>query len=178
MSSQHLSPPNARHYPQELWFDIETLVSVAQPRSIALIGDIDARFLDNHMAQTKVLGQQCELHLLQLDDLDHFNARVDVAVVANVFEHIDKPTGARLISRLRDVLSAQFCISLPLAKKQDLGWQRNELFALGMQRVSSYQVAGQEFALFKYQLKDYKKTPDWLNADNWANPHMWGKYWW
>lgn len=32
--------------------------------------------------------------------------------------------------------------------------------------------------VFNYDIRDYKHTPDWLNARNWANPELWGKYRW
>jgi len=36
----------------------------------------------------------------------------------------------------------------------------------------------QVLSLFTYDLHDYKQVPDWLNARFWANPEMFGKYWW
>jgi hypothetical protein len=27
-------------------------------------------------------------------------------------------------------------------------------------------------------LREYKQVPDWLNAKFWANPQLFGKYWW
>jgi len=59
------------------------------------------------------------------------------------------------------------------------GWHLTDLFSFALSKVASYLQEDQtEIGLFKYNINDYKKTPDWLNADNWANPQMWGKYWW
>ena len=32
--------------------------------------------------------------------------------------------------------------------------------------------------LFGYDVGTYKTTPDWLNADHWANPELWNKHRW
>jgi hypothetical protein len=58
------------------------------------------------------------------------------------------------------------------------GWLLNDLFSFALKKVASYPCNGIEYGLFTYHIDDYKKTPDWLNADNWANPEMWGKYRW
>jgi len=52
------------------------------------------------------------------------------------------------------------------------------LFSFALKKVAIYEHNDKKFGLFKYNISDYKTTPDWLNADNWANPEMWGKYWW
>lgn len=169
---------SAAHYPDDAWFDIETLVNVAQPSSIALLGDFDAGFLDEFIAQTRLIGRPCQLQAFNRDSLDQFTNRVDVVIVADLIEHLDKTAATVLLGKLRDVLCNQFCVCLPLVSNDCSGWQRIDLFALGLQGVENYRYGEQHYGLFKYHLKDYKKTPDWLNSDNWANPTMWGKYWW
>jgi hypothetical protein len=102
-----------------------------------------------------------------------------VAIVVNLFEHLDKAKGMQVLSRLRDVLSPQYCICLPLSKTGDANkWQLTDLFSFALSKVASYTQDSVEYGLFKYNIDDYKKTPDWLNSNNWANPQMWGKYWW
>ncbi|MFP4252452.1 MAG: DUF6231 family protein [Guyparkeria sp.] len=32
--------------------------------------------------------------------------------------------------------------------------------------------------MYLFDIETYKRTPDWLNARNWANPELWGKYRW
>lgn len=164
-------------YPKEVWFDIETLVNVAQPHSIVTLGDFDTTFLSEFRAQKKVLGQPV-LHedlSLSAERILTSTAHYDLAIVANLIERIPKSEALRILSRLRDINSAQFCVCLTLQKDH---WHLTDLFALGLQRVSEYHQNGSRYALFKYNLSEYKKTPDWLNSDNWANPEMWGKYSW
>ena len=103
-----------------------------------------------------------------------------MAIAVNLFEHLEKTKGMQVLSRLRDVLSPQYCIALPTSQTiSSTSWHITDLFSFALSKVSSYKQSNQpEIGLFKYNINDYKKTPDWLNADNWANPQMWGKYWW
>jgi len=48
------------NYPSDIFFDIETLVNVAQPERILLLGNCDADFLDNYLEQKRILKQSCE----------------------------------------------------------------------------------------------------------------------
>lgn len=176
-------------YPNDLWADIETLINVAQPNSIVIIGDIDEYLFINYQTQKKVLGHEVELTFLNPKQNNSYatifntTKQFDLAVAANIFEHADHMTGTNIISRLRDVVSKQFCIALAVGSSQinnqpTTTWQLGDLFALGLQRVANYKHYKQTFGLFKFNINNYKKTPDWLNADNWANPEMWGKYSW
>ena len=170
-------------YPKELFFDIETLINVAQPSRILLIGDCDTEFLQNYQTQKSLIQQDCQVSNISCEDIDQLwqlQESFDVAIVVNLFEHLDKSKGMQVLSRLRDVLSPQYCIALPLSQKQsNNAWHLTDLFSFALSKVASYKQAEEpEIGLFKYNINDYKKTPDWLNADNWANPQMWGKYWW
>lgn len=169
-------------YPADVFFDIETLINVAQPERILLLGDVQPDFLNEYRHQRSVINQDCEITHLRHHELDALNAqsaRFDVGIAINLFEHLDKQQGQQVLSKLRDVLTAQYCICLPLGHEtEEAAWQLNDLFSFALKRVNSYRSDNTEYGLFKYNISDYKKTPDWLNADNWANPQMWGKYWW
>lgn len=185
------------NYPPDLFFDIETLINVAQPTSIVLLGDCDPAFLNNYQEQKQLLNQNCRIaHIdtANIDSLWELEERFDVGLIVNLIEHVDKTKGQQILSRLRDVLCLQYCLALPLTNKsgkpeiqapeRNAGlnhqseWPLTDLFSFALSKVASYPVNGIEYGLFKYNISDYKRTPDWLNADNWANPQMWGKYWW
>ncbi len=168
--------------PTELLFDIETLINSAQPSRILLLGNIQPAFLDEYVAQKQVIGQECDITHIDTDNLNDLwalNERFDVGLALNLFENIDRVTGYQILSRLRDVLTPQYCIALPLAEQSpNSSWQLTDLFSFALSKVNSYEQTEPKLTLFKYNIDDYKKTPDWLNADNWANPQLWGKYWW
>ena len=170
-------------YPKDLFFDIETLINTAQPSRILLIGDCDADFLSSYQEQKQLIQQSCEINTIASSDIEQLwrtQDAFDVAIVINLFEHIEKAKGMQVLSRLRDVLSPQYCIALPTSQTPNkTKWHLNDLFSFALSKVAGYTDANQnEIGLFKYNINDYKKTPDWLNSDNWANPQMWGKYWW
>ncbi len=166
-----------------LLFDIETLISAAQPKTLLWIGQRPEQLLNDYQAQAAVLGH--EVHITHLDERASQHAlelrqRFDVAVFYNLPSNLDRSLTTQLISRLRDSLSAQFCVAIELDPKT---WQLTDMLALGLRKVADYSGDSEtpkaaQAALFKYSISDYKRTPDWLNADNWANPEMWGKYWW
>ena len=173
-------------YPKDLFFDIETLLNIAQPTSILLLGDIDARFLEAYLEQKSILGQPCtvtHIRSCELAKLVKVDRRFDVAVAVDLFEHLSKREGAIILSKLRDQLSAQFCACMPISRRASEDyWQLTDMFGLALKKVTSYPIEniseGVQYNLFKYNIDDYKHTPDWLNADNWANPDMWSKYRW
>ena len=168
--------------PRELLFDLETLINAAQPRRILLLGNVSPHFLDDYVSQKQLINQACDVTHVQADNLDEIwslHERFDVGLVLNLFEHIDQAKGRQVLSRLRDVLTPQYCIALPISQQsKDSLWQLTDLFSFALSTVNSYVLADGGLTLFKYNIEDYKKTPDWLNADNWANPQLWGKYWW
>jgi len=169
-------------YPADALFDIETLVNVAQAEQILVLGNCDPKFLANYTQQKALLGHDCKVIHIQsssIQELWEQQQRFEVAIVVDLFEHLDKVKGMQVLSRLRDVLCPQYCICLPLSKQpSSTDWHLTDLFSFALSKVSSYNQNGIEYGLFKYNISDYKKTPDWLNSDNWANPQMWGKYWW
>ena len=175
-------PSHAENYPRELFFDIETLLNVAQPNRILLLGDTSAEFLDNYIEQKEILNQSCSVTQLpssEFAELAALDERFDVAIALNWFEHLNKTQGQQTLSRLRDVLSPQYCICLPISQSvNSVDWHLTDLFSFALSKVATYSHNEKNYGLFKYNIHDYKKTPDWLNADNWANPNMWGKYWW
>ena len=172
------------NYPIDIFFDIETLLNNTDAKTILLIGDLDAGFLDNYLEQKKLLQQNCKLthiHCKELATLEQSITQYDVGIVVNLFENIGKQQGKQILSKLRDVLTKQYCVCLPVSHASTKeSWQLNDLFSFALERVATYQAIDCEieYGLFKYNINTYKKTPNWLNSDNWANPNLWDKYRW
>ena len=163
---------------ETILFDIETLLNVAQAEQILWLGNTESTSLKEYQAQKSVLGQTVNIIEIKSHDSDvllNLEQRFDIAIVYDFVEHLEKQQAIRILARLRDFLCPQYCVVVPLDNNK---WQLTDMLALGLNKVSSYQISDTELALFKYSINNYKKTPDWLNADNWANPKMWGKYWW
>ena len=49
------------------------------------------------------------------------------------------------------------------------------VMSLGFQARRQIQQNNIFFVFYIYNISSYKKSPDWLNSDNWANPELWEK---
>ena len=108
------------------------------------------------------------------------NQRYDLAIIADLLEHIPQRNGVELLAGLRNLSASRLAVLVDLT--QSAHWQENDFFALALQRHASFTQAGstdeRTLALYTYDLADYKQVPDWLNNKYWANPEMFDKYWW
>lgn len=165
---------------RELLFDLEALLNEAQPRSILWLGEPQAAVLESYLAHCKLLNIEIEVAHFphhELGELQHLQRRFDLGIALDIFPYLDKPVGVQLISRLRDLMCQQFCLNISTSElDESYDWHLTDLIGLGLRKVADYPASNT--SLFKYSIDSYKRTPDWLNADNWANPELWGKYRW
>lgn len=101
--------------------------------------------------------------------------RFDLALVVDCLEHIPKRTGLELLGGIRNLNASRIAV---LADLQACGWQETDFFSLALQSNERFERDEQVLTLFTYDLREYKQVPDWLNSKFWANPEMFGKYWW
>ena len=98
--------------------------------------------------------------------------RQRLALVVDTLEHLPAARAQSLIAVLRDRLSETlYCLAEPAA------WPPERMLALGLRPLGHYPQPGAP-GLYHFDLYDYKRTPDWLNARNWANPEQWNKHRW
>lgn len=100
--------------------------------------------------------------------------RYDFALLVNVLDALPRRRAEQLLARLRDVHCSHFLVALPA----DTAWQANDLYAFGLHALPEASARCPALVLYGYDLYDYKKTPDWLNPDHWANPQLWDQYRW
>nr|WP_298114398.1 DUF6231 family protein [uncultured Pseudomonas sp.] len=101
--------------------------------------------------------------------------RFDLALVADCLEHLPKRAGLELLGGIRNLNASRLAVLVDL---QASAWQDVDFYSLALQASERFQRGEQTLSLFTYDLLDYKQVPDWLNANFWANPEMFGKYWW
>ncbi|HAU66866.1 MAG: DUF6231 family protein [Arenicella sp.] len=164
-------------------FDLETLISVAQPKSLLFIGEVPTDLASDYVLQQSVLGVDVIIDRANLSDVNAIqkNAHTlyDLAIVSGVLENLEKPQGRQLLASLRDRLSRQYCVHVAIDNRDTVSqWSLTDFLSMALVRVNTYSLRDSSFVLFKYSIGSYKRTPDWLNANNWANPELWGKYWW
>jgi len=101
--------------------------------------------------------------------------RYDLAIVVDCLEHLPKRSGLELLGGIRNLNASRMAVLVDL---DACDWQATDFYALALQISERFQRDGQTLTLFTYDLLQYKQVPDWLNARFWANPEMFGKYWW
>jgi hypothetical protein len=150
------------------------------PRSILAVGERAAEpfseYLRNHTSATLTRLEPTDL-ATRLDELE----RHDLVLIVNTFERLDKAQAAAVIGRFRDLLSKRLYVLMPSGAGwagHASRWEPDELRAYGLSVAARYEVEGKALGLYRHDLYDYKQTPDWLNARNWANPELWDKYRW
>jgi hypothetical protein len=107
--------------------------------------------------------------------------RYDICIVANTLERMDKASAGQLIARLRDLLTQRLFIVVPTGDgwpDLESNWEMADLIGFGMHLVADYELEGRHMQMYKFDLADYKQTPDWLNARHWAHPERWDKERW
>ena len=173
------------HTPQDqIAFDIETLINECQPSSILTIGEQTQSFVTDYVAQKQSLNRKCTVTSISFQDaLANLQEtmRYDVGVVADTLEFLDKDQSGQLIARLRDLHTARFVLVVRIGDQwQHIKsvWQTVDLLGYGMKLVNRYNVDGKPIHIYKYDIATYKKTPEWLNSKNWANPQHWDRFRW
>jgi len=163
-----------------------TLVADCQPRSVLTLGHTAARYCAPYLAEhpdcrhTEIAiatGADDGALLARLDRERH----ADVAVIAGGLEHLDRATANAVIARLRDLHNARLLVLLPEKPgEHDIShWDLADLSGLGLRlEARTSNSDGETLLLYGFDIANYKRTPDWLNARHWANPEQWGKHRW
>lgn len=98
--------------------------------------------------------------------------RADLAV-AMLDKHHDNREARQLIAVMRDLLARQLLLFVP----ENL-LDGTTLIGLGLTRQAQYELDGESWQAWTYDIRTYKSVPDWLNPKFWANPENWNKYRW
>lgn len=158
--------------------DVSKLLLQLEPQSILLL-DPDSTELCLPYLQVR---PECRLeHVTQPHAELDMGQRYDICIVTNTLERMDKASAGQLIARLRDLLARRLFVVVPVGEGwSDVKshWTMSEFIGLGMHLLSDYEQDGRCWQMYKFDLADYKLTPDWLNARYWAHPERWDKERW
>ncbi len=104
----------------------------------------------------------------------------DLIVVRDTLEQMAKADALHLLARLRDRHGGHLALLLPLGGRPGHAshWNSNELLAMGLLQLGTYDDTDGEYGLFSFDIERYKSTPDWLNSRYWAHPERWDKEFW
>ncbi|WP_348766109.1 DUF6231 family protein [uncultured Salinisphaera sp.] len=114
-----------------------------------------------------------------MSDTDLTAARFDLAIVLPaMLSELNKREGRQLISRLRDQLAGTVLVCVDTRAQAAERWTISDFIALGFRRSPDSRSIGPAVAVYRYDIRDYKTTPDWLNSRYWANPERWDRERW
>ena len=86
------------------------------------------------------------------------------------------------LMRYRDLYAAHLLVALDSSiDLKPYGFTPFDILSepsLDANQVESITSSTVSATLWQFNLYDYKKLPNWLNADYWANPENWGKHRW
>lgn len=165
-------------YPKELFFDATTLLETICPEEILIIGVSISELANEYQKQCLLINKNCSITKANYPiDVSNvvFSKRYDIAIISEVIESGNKQNAEQIIGRLRDLCSPRIIIFANLSNSQ---WQDYDLYGFGFNKYNQYKSDNTQFALYQHNIDSYKRTPDWFNPKNWANPEMWNKFWW
>ncbi len=98
----------------------------------------------------------------------------DLVIAGDVLEACDYQAGLQLLAGLRNQLQARICALVPASSP----WQFSDFIGLGFKRLAHCTKQQDSVTVYSYAIADYNFTREWNNARFWANPELFGKYWW
>lgn len=152
--------------------NIMGLVAEIQPSNLLVISEklhplLEASSPECTLTTLDLRAKPLESLSEQLNPLVH---SIDMVIVAQDIETLDRDQATQVIGQLRNVLNAQI-IAL-LSNKAPLGFQ--DMIGLGFKRES----IESGLAIYTYDIANYNKKREWNNARFWANPQNFDKFRW
>lgn len=157
--------------PQALQDWLSREVAAVTDGGVLLLGDAGAAV---RTAQAAVSSPVLRVREVRgADDLPLAQGRFALAAAVGVFEHLDLDTAAAVLASLRDRCARRVLVALP-----DRPWSAHDMRAFGFDALGQVGLADTLLAIYGFDIDRYKRAPDWLDAGNWANPELWGRFRW
>lgn len=165
--------PSAAALPSEAIHEILAWLNQVRPERLLLTCPADSPL---KTAIDEVDAAPDMLHMTPTPEPDALlgDRRFDLAIVADTLERLPDEAAAQLIGRLRDLHTQRFLALVPMGGV----WTNTTMIAYGLKRCARFDADDTTYGLYRFNIYDYKETPDWLNARYWAHPERWGKARW
>jgi len=124
-------------------------------------------------------NSNCQLKHVEFDSTDSSITelgRFDFAVVFDTLESMSIKSAEQLVSRLRDIHAKLLWIAVDDGIHDR--YCSKDAISQGMRMVAPENFCSTEPQWYEFSLKFYKPVPQWLNAEQWANPQRWDKERW
>lgn len=146
---------------------LQRIITESGPKHVLLIAADDLPIPELPAGST--LSTAGGLNDLALD------CRYDLALVDSDAP-LDPADAEHVLARLRDFSARRVLVCL---REPESGfWRRRTLMQQGFTVLADTIDGTRPVTLYRFDIADYKHTPDWLNPDNWANPELWDRYRW
>lgn len=169
---------------------------------MALPGDVKAfieatiaRVGDGRMLIVRPEGQAeltvpSEVNVDTLELTDRFDRTTDLtfqyryrlAVVIDAPGILGGIATRQMLAHLRNVgahaVLAVFARSATATREPGTEWSVSDFLGLGFRRAEQAKSLASDYWVYRYNIYDYKITPDWLNSRYWANPEQWDRERW
>ena len=111
-----------------------------------------------------------------------FQRRYRLAVVIDAPGIVGGVATRQMLAYLRNVgahgVLAVFPRSPTATREPDTEWSVSDFLGLGFRRAEQAKTLASDYWVYRYNIYDYKITPDWLNSRYWANPEQWDRERW
>lgn len=165
--------------PGQVLSSIRNAVSEARPQSILVVVEEKSE-VNDLLGLSIEQVQMFQLHIVDFADLEHL-PHVDVAVMLQSVLDSRRELMQSAVARLRDVAATLTYVLIKTELNQvgdSSSLSKQDLFELGFTLHQDITAGVEYFSLFRFDIEHYKTTPNWLNANDWANPERWGKNRW
>lgn len=152
---------------------LQAAVAESRGKPVLLLGGVASQLQGDNLTRV--------IHPAPDDVLPGEGRRFDLAVVVGVLEGLDREPGGALLAALRDLAARRLLVAVPASPGDEpyrSVWTRDDMLAHGLDALGEARHEAQTLAVYGFDIDQYKRTPDWLNARGWANPENWGKYRW
>lgn len=166
--------------PDECLTDLCTVLQELRPQQVLIAtaeSDSLRSLLDDKLPDGEIVFKSVEAITADIQQLPMY----DVVVLFGVIEQLDKHPAETLMGCLRDLHARHLFVLVPIGNRwpgQNSHWQQSDLLALGLSAYKTYHVEEGMLQWYRFELENYKATPDWLNSKYWANPELFGKFRW
>lgn len=109
---------------------------------------------------------------------DFTQPRMQLAIVLDAPRALSRATTRQLLGQLRNFSASAIVAAFSRDGSSGDRWATSEFLGLGFRRLASARTLQSRYWIYRYDIRDYKITPDWLNSRFWANPERWDKSRW
>ncbi len=121
--------------------------------------------------------ERCRVtHLLSHAYLSLDEDLPQAVVISDYLEKLPVEEGRKLLADIRNHLIPHVLLFIDHSKCTQ--WEFSFLIGLGFKRLMEFKQDARNLCCYGYDIDSYNPRRTWNNSDHWANPQLFGKYWW